>query len=134
MRAYARLVERVQGDAKLLPQIGTTVSRNTFLTSVYLRALRDGREPIDSARAADIGYIPSTMSTELKLTPKPYITARHTHARAHDAHPPPRVRAVRGAPLTPRRRARACCVWLAGTLPLPRRGAATSRISCPRSR
>ena len=51
-------------ENKLLPQVGTTVTRDVFLTSTFIRALRDGRDPIDSARAADIGYIPANMSTD----------------------------------------------------------------------
>ena len=39
------------------------------LTTIFIRALRDGRDPTDSARAADLGYIPSAMSTEHHPTP-----------------------------------------------------------------
>ena len=51
-------------EPALLPSVGSTISRTLFLTMIFVRALRDGREPVDSARAADLGYIPSAMSTE----------------------------------------------------------------------
>ena len=72
----ARLEEILYAeDPKWLPQVGQLVSRDAYLTSVFIRALRDGREPIDSARAADIGYIPSTMSMEHKPG-RPYMSFR----------------------------------------------------------
>ena len=73
------LKEKLEGlmkghsEEKALPHVGQIVTRNAFLTAVFIRALRDGREFIDSARAADIGYIPSTMSAEQKNTPKPFF-------------------------------------------------------------
>ena len=42
------------------------------LSMVFLRALRDGRDPADAARAADLGYIPSAMSQEQKKL-RPYM-------------------------------------------------------------
>ena len=53
-------------EPPLLPTCGMGLNRTMVLTTVFLRAIRDGRDPIDSARASDLGYIPSTMSTELK--------------------------------------------------------------------
>jgi len=69
-----RVEQVLSYESKLLPHVGQLVTRNHFLTSVFIRAVRDGREPIDSARAADIGYIPSTMSAEHKSAPRPFIT------------------------------------------------------------
>ena len=62
----ARLEGIVFAEPPLLPSCNAPISRTMVLTTTFLRALRDGRDPIDSARAADLGYIPSTMSTELK--------------------------------------------------------------------
>ena len=63
-----RLEALVFAEPPLLQTIGAPVSRAISLTMVFLRALRDGRHPEDSARAADIGYIPSAMSTEQRKT------------------------------------------------------------------
>jgi Leucine-rich repeat (LRR) protein len=77
--SIAPLREKLEGlmkgplEEKPLPHVGQIVTRNAFLTAVFIRALRDGREFIDSARAADIGYIPSTMSAEQKNSPKPFL-------------------------------------------------------------
>jgi len=58
----------VYHDPPLLPTCNAPINRTMVLSTVFLRALRDGRDPIDSARATDLGYIPSTMSTD----PKPF--------------------------------------------------------------
>ena len=71
---YASTVEevkkRIEGmlftEPPLVPGLNRPINRTMVLTTVFLRALRDGRDPIDSARATDLGYIPSTMSTDLK--------------------------------------------------------------------
>ena len=59
----------------VLPSVYQAITRTVYLSTVFLRALRDGREPIDSARTADIGYIPSTMSMDVELAtvPQPYV-------------------------------------------------------------
>ena len=62
----------------LLPTIGQVISKATHLSCVFVRALRDGREPIDAARTADLGYIPSAMSTEQKAV-RWFITYDEAH-------------------------------------------------------
>jgi hypothetical protein len=61
---------RIEGmllrDEPIFPSIGQAMPRVTALTTVFIRALRDGRDFVDSARAADLGYLPSGMSTEQK--------------------------------------------------------------------
>ena len=42
------------------------IPRAQALTMVFVRALRDGRDLADAARAVDLGYLPSAMSTEQK--------------------------------------------------------------------
>ena len=42
------------------------LTRAAYLSTVFLRALRDGRDPIDAARAADLGYIPSATNADFK--------------------------------------------------------------------
>ena len=66
----ARILSIANSETRLLPTCNMPISKAVSLTIVFLRALRDGRDPADSARAADLGYIPSTMSTDLK-TPMP---------------------------------------------------------------
>jgi Leucine-rich repeat (LRR) protein/GTPase SAR1 family protein len=56
----------ILSDTPVLPTIGQAVSRVLALTMVFIRALRDGRDTTDAARAQDLGYIPSMMSTEQK--------------------------------------------------------------------
>lgn len=61
-----QLGKLVLSDKPILPTIGQSVPRVLALTTVFIRALRDGRDPTDAARAQDLGYIPSAMSTEQK--------------------------------------------------------------------
>ena len=67
---------RIEGlllaEPLMLQTVGQTIPRALHLSMVFLRALRDGRDPIDSARAADLGYIPSAMSNEQKRC-RPYM-------------------------------------------------------------
>ena len=72
----ARMSAIVFADGgSVLPSIYQPIPRTIYLTMVLLRALRDGRDPIDSARTADQGYMPSTMdlSVELTTSPRPVI-------------------------------------------------------------
>ena len=60
----------------ILPSVHQPIPRPLYLSMVFLRALRDGRELIDSARTADLGYIPSTMDVSRGLTigARPFAT------------------------------------------------------------
>jgi hypothetical protein len=48
------------------PDQTPNLTRAAYLSTVFLRALRDGRDPIDAARAADLGYIPSATNADFK--------------------------------------------------------------------
>ena len=67
-----RIEAIILADSPMLPTIGMPVPRVLHLSMVFLRALRDGRDPNDSARAADLGYIPSAMSTDQRKC-RPYM-------------------------------------------------------------
>ena len=77
----SQLETLVLAEKPPLPTIGQGVPRAMFLTMVFLRALRDGRDPVDSGRAADLGYIPSAMSTDPKSTRwyMPYAEVHHAY-------------------------------------------------------
>ena len=58
------------------------LTRAAYLSTVFLRALRDGRDPIDAARAADLGYIPSATNADFKPIVRaymPYAEARRIY-------------------------------------------------------
>ena len=63
----ARLEELVLGKPPLLPSVGQTIPRSWLVAMSYLRALRDGRDPVAAARNA----VPTSDSAELLPTNNP---------------------------------------------------------------
>ena len=45
---------------------GSIMAKSMTLTTVFVRALRDGRDPIDTAKVYELGYIPSATNPEAK--------------------------------------------------------------------
>ena len=68
-----RLDDIVFSDPPLLPSVGQLVPRTWLLAMTFLRALRDGRDPVEAGWAAERASVPTTGAPE-KLVPRAYIT------------------------------------------------------------
>jgi len=67
-----RLDDIVFSDPPMLPSVGQLVPRTWLLAMTFLRALRDGRDPVEAGWAAERASVPTT--TQEKLAPRAYIT------------------------------------------------------------